>query len=396
MKEASTVLSGYGTTIFTVMSALAQKHDAINLGQGFPDHEGPDDVRQVAAEALLKGSNQYPAMMGVPELRQAVAEHESRFHGRDIDWQSQVLVTSGATEALAAAMMALLNPGDEVVLFEPLYDSYLPIIELTGARPRLVRLAPPDWTMPNEALEAAFSERTKLVVLNSPMNPIGKVFTEAELSRIARLVRKFDAYALCDEVYEHLVFSDCRHLPLGSLPGMAERTVRIGSAGKTFSLTGWKVGYLTGPEALIGAIAKAHQYLTFTTAPNLQRAVAYGLRKDDQYFKDIGKDLERKRDILAAGLADIGFNVLPCGGTYFVGADFRPLGFDGSDVEFCELITRQAGVSAIPMSAFYHEGGIDHVARFCFCKDDAMLREAVNRLDRFFRGQEIQTLSHEP
>ena len=384
MKSANQILAGYGTTIFTVMSALAQEHEAINLGQGFPDDEGPDDVREFAARALIEGPNQYPPMMGVPELRQAVAEHEQRFYGREIDWQTQVMITSGATEALAASMLALLDPGDEVVLFEPLYDSYLPIARLTGAEPRLVRLEPPDWALPGAALAEAFSERTKLVVLNSPMNPVGKVFTESELARIAELVLRHDAYALCDEVYEHLVFSGHRHIPLGSLPDMAERTMRIGSAGKIFSLTGWKVGYLAGPAAMIAAIAKAHQFLTFTTPPNLQRAVAYGLRKDDSYFNELRGDLEAKRDILTAGLAKAGFAVLPCDGTYFVGADFRPLGFNGSDVEFCKLITAEAGVAAIPMSAFYHEGGVDHVARFCFCKREDVLTEAVARLSRFF------------
>ena len=385
VKSPNHTLAGYGTTIFTVMSTLAQEHDAINLGQGFPDDEGPDDVRAVAARALEEGPNQYPPMMGVADLRQAVAEHEERFYGRVIDWQSQVMITSGATEALAATMLALLDGGDEVVLFEPLYDSYLPIARRAGAIPRLVRLEPPDWALSPDALAAAFSERTKLVLLNSPMNPAGKVFDERELGLIAECARRADAYVLCDEVYEHLVFSGHRHVPLGSLPEMAERTVRIGSAGKIFSLTGWKVGYLAGPPAMIAAIAKAHQFLTFTTPPNLQRAVAYGLRKDDSYFNELRSDLEAKRDLLVGGLKDAGFHVLPCHGTYFVGADFRPLGFNGTDVEFCELITREARVAAIPMSAFYHHGGVDNVARFCFCKKDEVLTQAVERLGRFFR-----------
>ncbi|HKJ74748.1 MAG TPA: aminotransferase class I/II-fold pyridoxal phosphate-dependent enzyme, partial [Alphaproteobacteria bacterium] len=279
MKAPNQTLGHLGTTIFAVMSALAQEHKAINLGQGFPDDEGPDDVREIAAKALLDGPNQYPSMMGVPALRQAVAENNRRFYGLDIDWREEVMVTSGATEALAACLLGLLNPGDEVVVIEPLYDSYLPIIRLAGAVPRVVTLSMPDWSLPRDALAAAFSDRTKLVLMNSPMNPTAKVFDEAELQAIADLVVRYDALAVCDEVYEHLVFSGHRHIPLMSVPGMRERTARIGSAGKTLSLTGWKVGYISATPAILGAIAKAHQFLTFTTPPNLQTGVAYGLGK---------------------------------------------------------------------------------------------------------------------
>jgi aspartate/methionine/tyrosine aminotransferase len=384
MKPANSVLSGYGTTVFEVMSRLAIEHGTINLGQGFPDGNGPEDVRRAAAEALEDRPNQYPPMMGVPELRQAVAEHNRRFYGLEVDWASEVMVTSGATEALAGCLFALLEPGDEAVVFEPLYDSYLPIVRRAGATPRLVRLEPPHWSVPPEALAEAFSERTKLVLLNSPMNPSGKVFKRDELEVIAELVARHDCYVVCDEVYEHIIFDGLDHIPLMTLPGMRERCLRIGSAGKTFSLTGWKVGYITGAAATLAPVAKAHQYLTFTTAPNLQRAVAYGLGKDDAYFATLSAEMQAKRDFLRAGLERVGFATADCEGTYFINADFRPLGFNGSDEDFCRHITTEAGVTAIPVSAFYTEGGIEHFARFCFCKEDAVLEEAVARLAAHF------------
>ncbi len=386
MKPANEVLSGYGTTVFEVMSRLAIEHGTINLGQGFPDGNGPEDVRRVAAQALEDRPNQYPPMMGVPELRQAVAAHAARFYGLEVDWEREVMVTSGATEALAAALFALLNPGDEAILFEPLYDSYLPIVRRAGATPRLVRLEPPHWELPERALAEAFSERTKLVLLNTPLNPAGKVFSRPELEVIAELVARHDAYAVCDEVYEHLIFDRRPHVPLMTLPGMRERSLRIASAGKTFSLTGWKVGYMTAAPELLGPIAKAHQFLTFTTPPNLQRAVAYGLAKEDAYFEGLSAALQAKRDLLRSGLERVGFAVADCAGTYFLNADFRPLGFNGSDEDFCRHITVEAGVTAIPVSAFYEGGGAQELARFCFCKDDEVLEEAVRRLERFFAG----------
>jgi len=384
MKPANSVLSGYGTTVFEVMSQLAVEHGSINLGQGFPDDNGPDAVRRVAAETVESGPNQYPPMMGIPELRQAVAAHNRRFYGLEVDWRQEVLVTSGATEALAACLFGLIEPGDEVVLFEPLYDSYLPIIRRAGAVPRLVRLAPPDWSLPRDALAAAFSPRTKLILLNSPMNPAAKVFDRDELEFIAGLMARHDAYAVCDEVYEHLVFDGRPHVPLMTLPGMRERCARIGSAGKTFSLTGWKVGYITAPLALLQPIAKCHQYLVFTTPPNLQRAVAFGLGLDDGYFAGLARDLEAKRDRFAGGLAEAGFGVIDCAGTYFVTADFRPLGFNGDDVDFCRHITTEAGVTAVPVSAFYEGEAPRHFARFAFCKQDEVLDEAASRLARHF------------
>jgi aspartate/methionine/tyrosine aminotransferase len=275
MKSSNHVLGGLGTTIFTVMSALAQEHQAVNLGQGFPDTDGPEDVRAAAARALMDGPNQYPPMMGMPALRQAVADHDRRFLGIDLDWTRDVLVTSGATEALTAALLAFLEPGDEVVLFEPLYDSYLPIVRLAGAVPKLVRLAPPDashaeWSIPADALARAFSPQTKLVLLNTPLNPVGKVFTADEINAVVDLAAHYDAIILADEVYEHLVFDGRPHISPLQHPKGRGRTIRVGSAGKTFSLTGWKVGYLSGPAELIGLVAKAHQYLTFTTPPARQ------------------------------------------------------------------------------------------------------------------------------
>jgi N-succinyldiaminopimelate aminotransferase len=385
VQPQNALLSATGTTIFTVMSALAVQHGAINLGQGFPDYEGPRDVVQAAADALMDGRNQYPPLTGLPELRQAVAEANRRFYGLEVDPAAEVIVTSGATEAITACLMAVLNPGDECVLIEPLYDTYLPVVRMLGAVPRLVRLAPPKWELPRAELAAAFGPKTKAILLNTPMNPAGKVFTAAELAFIADLVQRHDAYAVCDEVYEHLTFDGWQHIPLMTLPGMRERCLRIGSAGKTFSLTGWKVGYITCDRSLAANVAKAHQNLTFTTPPNLQRGVAVGLAKPDAYFAGLSADLQAKRDLLARGLAELGFGVLPTQGSYFITADFAPLGFAGDDVAFCAHITESAKVTAIPVSAFY-DGAQDgraapsHYARFAFCKNESVLQEALRRL----------------
>jgi aspartate/methionine/tyrosine aminotransferase len=384
MPPQNALLAATGTTIFTVMTALAVQHGAINLGQGFPDTEGPAEVVDAAAAALKDGRNQYPPLTGVPELRQAVAAANRRFYGIEADPDREVVVTSGATEALAACLMAVLNPGDEVVLLEPLYDTYLPFVRMIGAVPKLVRLSPPEWALPRAELAAAFGPRTKAILLNTPMNPTGKVFTADELAFIAALVAKHDAVAICDEVYEHLTFDGHRHIPLMTLPGMRDRSVRIGSAGKTFSLTGWKVGYVTAAAPLAALVAKAHQLLTFTTPPNLQRAVAVGLALGDDYFATLADGLTRQRDLLSAGLRRLGFGVLPVHGSYFLTADFSPLGFDGDDSAFCRHITEAAKVAAIPVSAFY--AGPDapsHYARFAFCKRPEVLEEALDRLGRW-------------
>lgn len=386
MKQGNSILSGYGTTVFEVMSRLAIEHQSINLGQGFPDEDGPEDVRQAAADALMEGPNQYPPMLGIPELRQAVAAHGKHHYGLDVDWQTEVMVASGATEVLTGCMLGLIEPGDEVVLIEPLYDCYLPIIRRAGGVPKMVRIEPPDWTLPRDALAAAFSDKTKQILLNNPMNPAAKVFTDEELAFIAELVIAHDAYAVCDEVYEHIAFDGRGHTPLMSLPGMRERAVKVGSAGKTFSLTGWKVGYATAAPDLLTPIAKAHQFVTFTTPPNLQKAVAYGLGKDDSYFQGLSDEMQAKRDRFAAGLNRLGFGVIDCQGTYFMFADFRPLGFDGDDEAFCRHITTEAGVTAVPVSAFYLENGPKHFVRFCFSKKEEVLDAAIDRLEKHFKG----------
>ncbi len=388
MKPQNDLLSATGTTIFTVMSALAVEHGAINLGQGFPDYDGPEDVIEAAAAALKDGRNQYPPLTGVPELRAAVAAANRRFYGLEVDPAAEVVVTSGATEAITACLMAVLNPGDECVLIEPLYDTYLPVVKLLGAIPRLVRLSPPRWELPRAELAAAFGPKTKAILLNTPMNPTGKVFTAAELAFIADLVQRHDCYAICDEVYEHLTFDGWKHIPLMTLPGMRERCMRIGSAGKTFSLTGWKIGYVTCDRSLAPNVAKAHQNLTFTTPPNLQRGVAVGLAKDDAYFAGLSGSLQAKRDRLAAGLARLGFGVLPTQGSYFITTDFRPLGFTGDDVAFCRTLTVEAKVTAIPVTAFYSSADApSHYARFAFCKGEAVLDAALERLERWIEGR---------
>ena len=282
--------------------------------------------------------------------------------------------------------MAVVDPGDEVVLIEPLYDTYLPVVRMLGATPRVVRLAPPKWELPRAELAAAFGPKTKAILLNTPMNPTGKVFTGAELAFVAELLQKHDAYAVCDEVYEHLTYDGWRHIPLMTLPGMRERVMRIGSAGKTFSLTGWKVGYVTAPSALASVVTKAHQNLIFATPPNLQRAVAIGLGKDDAYFAGLAAGLAARRDRFSTGLAALGMTVLPAQGSYFVNADFAPLGFAGGDVAFCRHITEAAGVTAIPLSAFYVSAPPRHYARFAFCKKPEVLDAAVARLSRHFRA----------
>ncbi len=387
MRAANTYLGSIGTTIFTVMSALATEHGSINLGQGFPDTEGPADIVQAAVDALRDGRNQYAPMPGLPELRQAVAAANRRFYGLDIDWAREVTVTSGATEAITASLMAVVDPGDEVVLIEPLYDTYVPVVRMLGAVPRIVRLTPPHWDLPHAELADAFGPKTKAILFNSPMNPCGKVFSADELGFIANLVERYDTYAICDEVYEHLVFDGARHIPLMTLPGMRERTMRIGSAGKTFSLTGWKIGYVTAGPALTPRVQKAHQNLTFATAPNLQRAVAVGLAKDDAYFASLARNLQARRDQLAAGLEAAGLAVLPTQGSYFITTDFSGLGFNGDDVAFCRHITEQAGVTAIPVSAFYDQPGAPrHYARFAFCKRPEVLEEAISRLKRHWGG----------
>src|SRR6185503_11750710 len=320
------IFSTLPTTIFEEMSGLARSTGAINLGQGFPEDAGPEAIRAKAADLVLTGYNQYPPMPGLPGLRQAVAGHYGRTQGLELDWQGEVTVTSGATEALAAAFLGLIEPGDEVIVFQPLYDSYLPIIRLAGGVPKLVSLQPPHWRFDRVMLEAAFSENTRYLVLNNPNNPAGVVLPDEDLLLLAELCVKHDVTAICDEVWEQVVFGNARHRPLIAYPGMRERCVKIGSAGKMFGLTGWKVGFLCAAPDLTQTLARAHQFLTFTTPPNLQAAVAWGLENAGDWFRDMPRGLEASRDRLADGLAREGFATLQSQGTYFLSVDLPASG----------------------------------------------------------------------
>jgi len=379
---ANPIFANLPTTVFEEMSGLARASGAVNLGQGFPDDPGPAAIRAKAADAVLNGYNQYPPMAGLAELRQAVAGHYGRTQGLDLDWQSEVTITSGATEALAAAFLGLIEPGDEVICFQPLYDSYLPMIRLAGGVAKLVRLEPPHWRFTREMLEQAFSPRTRLVVLNNPMNPTGAVLPADDLALLAEFCVAHDAIAVCDEVWEQVVFDQARHRPLIGFPGMRERTVKIGSAGKMFGLTGWKVGFLCAAPALTHALSRAHQFLTFTTPPNLQAAVAWGLENSGDWFETMPRELQRSRDRLAAGLRREGFAVLDSQGTYFLNVDLADSGVAMADRAFCLQAVREAGVAAIPVSAFYEAAPVSTIVRLCFSKGDATLDAGIERLAR--------------
>jgi N-succinyldiaminopimelate aminotransferase len=373
----------FGTTIFAEMSALAVRTGAVNLGQGFPDTDGPAGMLDAAAMALHSGHNQYPPGPGIPALRQAIAVHQRDFWGLDYAADGEVLVTAGATEAIAAAILALCEQGDEVVCFEPYYDSYAASIALAGAVRRPVTLRPGQdgrYAYDPAALAAAFGPRTRLVLLNSPHNPTGKVFGRAELEQIARLCQEHDAYAVTDEVYEHLIFDGGEHVPLASLPGMRERTVQISSAGKTFSCTGWKVGWACGPAPLVSAVLRVKQFLTFVNAGPLQPAVAWALGQPRSYYEQFRAGLQARRDQLVDGLSEAGFRVLVPEGTYFVTADITALG--GTDgVEFCRALPERCGVVAVPTQVFYDDVAAGrHLIRFAFCKRPEVLEEAVARL----------------
>jgi N-succinyldiaminopimelate aminotransferase len=377
----------FGTTIFAEMSALAVRTGAVNLGQGFPDTDGPPEMLEAAVAALRGGQNQYPPGPGTPVLRAAIANHQRRFWGLEYDPDGEVVVTAGATEAIAAAILGLCELGDEVVCFEPYYDSYAASIALAGAVRRPVTLRPDQagrYAFDPAELRAAFSARTRLVLLNSPHNPTGKVFTPDELATIAELCREHDVYAVTDEVYEHLVFTDAPsgHVPLATLPGMRERTVRISSAGKTFSCTGWKVGWASGPAALVGALLRVKQFLTYVNGAPMQPAVAVALGLPDPYFDGFRDDLQARRDRLCAGLAGAGFGVLRPAGTYFITTDITPLG--GRDgVEFCRSLPERCGVVAVPTQVFYDDVAAGRrLVRFAFCKRPEVLDEAARRLSR--------------
>lgn len=373
-------------TIFDVMSQAARDLNAINLGQGFPDDPGPLDIREKAADAVLNGYNQYPSMMGIPELRQAIATHYGHWHGVQLDPMSEVMVTSGATEALTGSILGLVEPGDEVLVFQPMYDSYVPIIRLAGGIPKFLRLEPPHWRLPEEAIRAAITPKTRYVILNNPLNPAAVVYPREDLEMLGRICQEFNLIAICDEVWEHVVFDGREHIPLIAIPGMRDRTVKIGSAGKMFGLTGWKIGFVCAAPHILRVLAKAHQFITFTTAPNLQVAVAYGLGKSDEYFLQARENLARSRDRLSNGLSRLGFPVLQSQGTYFLNVDLAPLGLNEGDVAFCKRIVHEHKVAAIPVSAFYEENHVTSVVRFCFSKQDATLDAALERLSNVLHG----------
>jgi N-succinyldiaminopimelate aminotransferase len=372
-------LRPFGTTIFAEMSALAAETGAINLGQGFPDTDGPDVVKQAAVDAILRGDNQYPPGIGIAELRHAVATHQQRFYGLTYDADSEVLVTTGATEAIAASLLALCEPGDAVVTFEPYYDSYAACIAMAGATRRVVTLRPPDYAFDPDELRAAVTDRTKIILLNTPHNPTGKVFSRDELSLIAAFAVERDLLVVTDEVYEHLVFEGT-HIPIATLPGMRDRTVSISSGGKTFSFTGWKVGWVCATPELVTAVKTAKQFLTYVSGGPFQHAIAVGLQLDDAYFSAFVADMADKRDRLCAGLDDAGFDVFRPQGTYFVTADIRPFG-EPDGLAFCRALPARCGVVAVPNVVFYDDvvAGAPLV-RFACCKRPEVLDEACTRL----------------
>lgn len=385
----------FGTTVFTEFSRLAAEVGAVNLGQGFPDFDGSEEIKAAAKAAIDHGLNQYAMTTGAQALRKAISAHAARFYGQRIDPDREVTVTSGATEAIFDAVMGLLDPGDEAVVFEPYYDSYVASIAMAGGVARCVALQPPDaahatWWFDQAALSAAFSPRTRLVLVNTPHNPTGKVFTREELELIGALARKHDAVIVSDEVYEHLVFRPAAHLRPATLPALADRTLTISSGGKTFSFTGWKIGWALGPEALVRAVQKAHQWVTFATAAPLQAAIAAALAMPDSYFQTFTVEYTARRDQLARALVAAGLMPLIPEGTYFVVARTdRHLGSHPDDVAFCRWLTREIKVAAIPLSPFYsaeHAGQARALARFAFCKSDAVLAEAERRLARLGAG----------
>ena len=373
-------MAPYTSTIFAEMSALAVRTGAINLGQGFPDTDGPESLLADVAANVVGGVNQYPPGLGVLELRTAVAAHQKRFWGLEVDPDS-VLITTGATEAIAAAVLALCGPGDEVVTFQPYYDSYAATIALSGARLRAVPLRPPTFAFDPDELRAAFSPRTRVVLVNTPHNPTGTVFTREQLQMIGDLAAEHDAVIVTDEVYEHMVF-DGEHVPMATLPGLADRTLTISSAGKTFSVTGWKVGWISGPAPLVAAVRAVKQFLTYVSGAPFQPAIATALGLPDAFYRDLADGLARKRDFLVDALRAAGFTVHPPSGTYFVVTDVAPLGFDDG-AAFCWRLPELIGVAAVPVSVFCADPDLGRtLVRFAFCKRDEVLTEAVTRLQR--------------
>lgn len=374
-------LHGLGTTIFAEMSALATRTGAVNLGQGFPDTDGPEAMLEAAVTALRSGEhNQYPPGPGIAPLRAAIAAHQQRFYGLELDPDTEVLVTAGATEAVAATLLALVDPGDEVVALEPYYDSYAAAIAMAGGVRVPVTLAAPEFRLDLAALRAAVTPRTKLLLVNSPHNPTGTVLSRAELAGIAELARERDLLVVTDEVYEHMTYDQVPHLPLATFPGMRERTVTISSAGKTFAVTGWKIGWVCAPAGLVTAVRTAKQFLTYVSGAPLQPAVALALGFDDEYYQRLRADLQAKRDLLCDGLTDLGLAVSVPQGTYFVTTDIRPLGYEDG-IEFCRMLPQRCGVVAIPHEVFYdHRQAGRPLVRWAFCKRDEVLKEALDRL----------------
>ena len=378
-------LEGFGTTIFTEMTRLAVEHGAINLAQGFPDFDGPEFVKNAAIDAIRAGRGQYARMSGIPEIHEALAAKYRRDYGLDYRAGDELTVTSGATEAIFAAIQGICDPGDRVVLFEPYYDSYKASVLMAGAVPAFVTLEAPGWEYDPEAFTAAVGDRTRAILVNTPHNPTGKVFTRAELEEIARLCIDRDLICITDEVYEHMVY-DGEHVAMATLPGMRERTITISSFGKTFSLTGWKIGWAAAPPGLTKAVRAAHQFITFATATPLQHAAACALSAGTDYYEELLAGYRERRDYLVGELARIGFGVRPPAGTYYVCADFSRFGYDGDDVAFCKHLIEDVGVAAIPPSFFYDrpEKRRGYV-RFAFCKEMRTLEGAVERLKRITR-----------
>ena len=375
-------VAGFGTTIFTEMTALANEHQAINLGQGFPDFAAPAFMKEAAVAAIEADVNQYAPANGRPRLRQAIAQKVHDFYGIEANPNTEVTVLHGATEAIFATILGLVNPGDEVIVFEPFYDSYVPAIQMAGGVPRFYTLRPPTWQIDEAELAALFSSKTKLIIINTPHNPTGKVFTQAELALIARLCQQHDVLAMTDEVYEHLVFDGQPHQPLASLSGMADRTIMISSLGKTFSVTGWKVGWTVAPPELTRAIFRAHQFMTFCGAAPLQEAAVTAVSQPASFYTELTEFYTRKRDFLLDALTSAGLTPIVPSGTYFIMVDISHLGF-ANDVAFCRYLTSEIGVAAIPPSAFFHNPADGAgLARFAFCKEDKTLAEAANRLQR--------------
>ncbi len=378
-------LEGFGTTIFTEMTRLANEHGAVNLSQGFPDFDGPDFVKEAAIEAVRAGRGQYARMSGIPEIHAALSAKYRRDYGLSYAPDTEITVTSGATEAIFAAIQGVCDPGDEVVLFEPYYDSYKPSVAMAGAAARIVTLRAPDWRFDRGEVRAAVTPRTRAILVNTPHNPTGKVFSREELEFLAGLCREKDLLCITDEVYEHLVY-DGAHVPMATLPGMRERTITISSFGKTFSLTGWKIGWAAAPPDLTAAVRAAHQFVTFATATPLQHGAAAALAAPPDYYSRLRSDYLERRDLLVRELSAIGFGVRPPAGTYFVCADFTAFGFE-DDVSFCRHLVEKIGVAAIPPSAFYdHKERARGYVRFAFCKKRETLAEAVSRLRRLEKG----------